>query len=89
MPLGGKLSQEDIAVLKSWIDSGAAWDASVTFADAAAIPASTTEKKFARDAAESTGSVELTGRIRPHRRDHGGKIAREQRRVGPIELHTG
>jgi hypothetical protein len=44
MPLGGKLSQEEIAVLKSWIDSGADWDSSVTLA--AAIPAPTTEKKF-------------------------------------------
>jgi hypothetical protein len=33
--------------------------------------------------------VELTGGMRPHRGDYGGKIAREQRRVGSIELHTG
>src|SRR5262249_9930204 len=29
MPLGGKLSDEEIAVLKAWIDSGAEWDANV------------------------------------------------------------
>jgi hypothetical protein len=29
MPLGGKLSAEEIGVLKSWIDSGADWDSSV------------------------------------------------------------
>ena len=46
-------------------------------------------RRDARDAAESTDSIGLTGCTRPHRLDHGGKIAREQRRVGPIELHTG
>src|ERR1044071_5009535 len=30
MPLGGNLSRDEIAVLKSWIESGAEWDASVT-----------------------------------------------------------
>jgi hypothetical protein len=28
MPLGGKLSDEEIAVLKAWIDTGAVWDSS-------------------------------------------------------------
>jgi hypothetical protein len=32
MPLGGKLSDEEIAVLKAWIDTGAAWDSSVQLA---------------------------------------------------------
>src|SRR5262249_14841818 len=30
MPLGGKLSDEEIAVLKTWIESGADWDPGVT-----------------------------------------------------------
>ena len=42
-----------------------------------------------RDVEGSTRSVRSAGGIRPHRRDHGGKIARESRRVGSIELHTG
>ena len=33
MPLGGKLSAEEIAVLKSWIDSGADWDSSVALSE--------------------------------------------------------
>jgi uncharacterized protein DUF1553/uncharacterized protein DUF1549/cytochrome c len=47
MPLGGKLSDEEIAVLKAWIDSGAAWDPGIPLATptAAAQPAAT-EKKF-------------------------------------------
>ncbi len=46
MPLGGKLSGEEIAVLKAWIDSGAEWDSKVTLA--APVPGATapTEKKF-------------------------------------------
>ena len=36
MPLGGKLSAEEIAVLKSWIDSGADWDSSVALSSDAA-----------------------------------------------------
>jgi len=44
MPLGGKLSQDEVAVLKSWIDSGAEWDASVTLT--AVAPAPTAEKRF-------------------------------------------
>src|SRR5258708_3094025 len=27
MPLGGRLTEPEIALLKNWIDSGAAWDA--------------------------------------------------------------
>jgi hypothetical protein len=47
MPLGGKLSAEEIAVLKSWIDGGADWDPSVTLtSEAAPSSAATTEKKF-------------------------------------------
>ena len=41
------------------------------------------------DAPGSTRSAGLTSRIRPHRRDHAGSIASEQRRIGSIELHTG
>jgi hypothetical protein len=47
MPLGGKLSDPEIGVLKAWIESGAEWDAGVTLtarAPAANTPA--TEKKF-------------------------------------------
>ena len=29
MPPGGKLSEDEIAVLKAWIDSVAEWDSSV------------------------------------------------------------
>jgi hypothetical protein len=49
MPLGGKLSDEEIAVLKNWIDAGAEWDSSVKLeapsatVSKAAAPA---EKKF-------------------------------------------
>src|SRR5216684_8888054 len=47
MPLGGKLSPEEIAVLKSWIDSGADWDSSVTLtSEVSSVAAATTEKKF-------------------------------------------
>ena len=42
MPLGGKLSADEIAVLKSWIESGAEWDSSVTL-NVQAAPA--TDKK--------------------------------------------
>jgi hypothetical protein len=45
MPLGGKLSDADIAMIKSWIDSGAEWDASVALGPGA-TPAASTEKKF-------------------------------------------
>jgi hypothetical protein len=41
MPLGGKLSTEQIAVLKSWIDAGAQWDAGVTLSNAPATESTT------------------------------------------------
>jgi len=44
MPLGGKLSDETVAVLKAWIDGGAEWDSGVALT--ARTPAATTEKKF-------------------------------------------
>ena len=44
MPLGGRLSDEEIAIIKDWIDSGAEWDASVTLGPVAVSTAS--EKKF-------------------------------------------
>ena len=46
MPLGGKLTDQEIATLKAWIDSGAEWDAGVTLAPAAAPEVTSTEKKF-------------------------------------------
>ena len=46
MPLGGKLSAEEIAVLKSWIDSGADWDSSVALSSETAPASAATEKKF-------------------------------------------
>jgi hypothetical protein len=46
MPLGGKLSAEEITVLKSWIDSGADWDSSVALSSEAAPASAATEKKF-------------------------------------------
>ena len=47
MPLGGKLSDEDIGVLEAWIDSGAEWDPSVTLtARAGVVNAPPTERKF-------------------------------------------
>jgi len=47
MPLGGKLSDEELAVLKAWIDTGAAWDPNIELASptAAARPIAA-EKKF-------------------------------------------
>jgi len=45
MPLGGKLSEPEIAVIKAWIDSGADWDAGITLAAPAEAP-SAGEKKF-------------------------------------------
>ncbi len=45
MPLGGKLSEDEIALLKVWIDRGAEWDAGVTLA-APAVQSPTAEKKF-------------------------------------------
>ena len=35
------------------------------------------------------GRPVATSRIGPHRREHGGEVSREQRGVGPIELHGG
>ena len=47
MPLGGKLSAEEIAVLKAWIDNGAEWDPNVALtARGPAANAPPTEKKF-------------------------------------------
>ena len=46
MPFGGKLSAEEITVLKSWIDSGADWDSSVALSSEAAPASAATEKKF-------------------------------------------
>jgi cytochrome c553 len=43
MPLGGKLTAEQVETLKLWIDQGAVWDA--TAAPAVATPALTTEDK--------------------------------------------
>src|ERR1051326_9060900 len=43
MPLGGKLSDEEIAVLKAWIQSGADWDSAITITP---HPVQQTEKKF-------------------------------------------
>ena len=37
MPLGGKLTDEEIAVLKAWIDRGAEWDSGLTLS--ASVPA--------------------------------------------------
>jgi hypothetical protein len=45
MPLGGKLPDSDIAIIKKWIDSGAEWDAGVTLGPGA-TPGASTEKKF-------------------------------------------
>ena len=42
MPFGGRLSEQQIAVFKSWIDSGADWDPSVSLA----APSTAPEKKF-------------------------------------------
>src|ERR1051326_1029809 len=47
MPLGGKLTDEEIAVLKAWIDGGAQWDAGVTLsAPAATASGSAPVKQF-------------------------------------------
>ena len=47
MPLGGRLTEEEIAVLKAWIDRGAEWDSGLTLS--ATVPAAsgpTTGKQF-------------------------------------------
>jgi hypothetical protein len=46
MPVGGKLTDAEVAIFKNWIDEGAAWDAGVTLAPAAAPEVTSTEKKF-------------------------------------------
>ena len=46
MPLGGKLSAEEIGVLKAWIDSGAEWDSNVKLTAGAPPVTAATEKKF-------------------------------------------
>ena len=45
MPLGGKLSDEQIAILKAWVDGGAEWDPGVAL-DARSTSSITGEKKF-------------------------------------------
>jgi hypothetical protein len=45
MPLGGRLTDPEIATIKNWIDSGAEWDAGVTLGSAA-VAAAHPEKKF-------------------------------------------
>lgn len=44
MPLGGRLPDSQIAIIKNWIDSGAAWDSGVALAPGSA--AGSTTKKF-------------------------------------------
>ncbi len=44
MPLGGKLSEQEVAALKAWIDGGAEWDPGIKL-EAAAVPAAA-ETKF-------------------------------------------
>jgi hypothetical protein len=47
MPLGGKLSDEEVGLLKAWIEAGAKWDPNVTLAARAApADAQTASKKF-------------------------------------------
>ena len=45
MPLGGRLPDAEIAVIKNWIDGGAEWDSGVTLGPGAVSPGSS-EKKF-------------------------------------------
>ena len=45
MPLGGRLTDAEIAIVKAWIDSGAEWDAGRALAPGATTTTST-EKKF-------------------------------------------
>jgi hypothetical protein len=44
MPMGGRLSDAEIAVIKAWIDSGAEWDAAASLN--ASKPSPTAEHKF-------------------------------------------
>jgi hypothetical protein len=46
MPLGGKLSEEEIAALKIWIDNGAEWDPNATVEARAPADAQAAEKKL-------------------------------------------
>ena len=45
MPLGGRLSDAEIAIVKKWIDAGAEWDAGVTLGPGS-LQTSAPEKKF-------------------------------------------
>src|SRR5215471_3522604 len=45
MPLGGRLTDAEIALVKDWIDSGAEWDAGRALAPGA-VTGTSTEKKF-------------------------------------------
>jgi len=45
MPLGGRLTDQEIATVKAWIDGGAGWDNGVTLV-APAKPAATSENTF-------------------------------------------
>src|SRR6266536_863650 len=45
MPLRGRLSDAEIAIIKDWIDSGAEWDAGLTLGPGAVSTASS-QKKF-------------------------------------------
>ncbi|SPE38782.1 conserved exported hypothetical protein [Candidatus Sulfopaludibacter sp. SbA6] len=45
MPLGGRLSDAEIAVIKNWIDSGAEWDSGLTLAPGS-LTTGAPEKKF-------------------------------------------
>ncbi len=45
MPLGGRLSDAEIAIIKNWIDSSAEWDAGVTLGPGA-VSTDSSQKKF-------------------------------------------
>jgi hypothetical protein len=45
MPLGGRLSDAEIAIIKNWIDSGAEWDSGVALSPGV-VPTGNPEKKF-------------------------------------------
>jgi hypothetical protein len=45
MPMGGRLTEAEIAAIKSWIDGGAEWDAELTLSPPAP-PKEVSEKKF-------------------------------------------
>jgi len=44
MPLGGRLSDAQITIIKNWIDSGAAWDSGFALAPGSAAPGSPAKK---------------------------------------------